>query len=78
VDWDFAFQTSLLLPLASLSISSWTSDNHLSISLLGGGVNENGLHRLTCLNTWSPEGRAAWEGLGDVVCSKRSISGVGF
>lgn len=30
------------------------------------GLNENRLHNVTCLNSWSLAGRIAWEGLGGV------------
>ena len=32
----------------------------------GGGLTENGLHRLTCLNSWLPVGGIAWERLESV------------
>lgn len=31
-----------------------------------GGLNEKGLHKLMCLNTWSPVGGIVWERLGGV------------
>ena len=37
------------------------------------------LHRLIHLNTWSPVGRAVWEGLGGVTLAGEGVSlGVGF
>jgi len=33
---------------------------------------QNGLDRLICLNTWSPVGRAIWEGLKMWQCSRSS------
>jgi hypothetical protein len=35
-----------------------------------GGLNENGTHRLICLNAQSPLGRTVWEGLGGVASLK--------
>lgn len=34
------------------------------ILCLNGSLKENGHHRLSCLNTWSPVGKTNWEGLG--------------
>ena len=40
-------------------------------------LNENGLHGLMCLNTWSPEGKNVWEGLGGVALLEEAM-GEGF
>lgn len=38
-------------------------------------LDENGPHTLIYLNTWSPFGGTAWEGLGGVACWRRFVTG---
>jgi hypothetical protein len=62
VSTDGSNEQSLKLMWAEVSLAfTWTNSFHLC-----GDLSENGPHKPTYLNTWSPVGGHVWEGLGGV------------
>lgn len=41
-------------------------------------LDENGPHRLICVNTWFPAGGTVWEGLGGIALLGKGVTGNGL